>query len=96
MCTHLFNYSSTLFPVHFTFDSFEITLKTLHLKLNLRMRVNPACFGTCQASLVASYLFTCLASALASRKPALTTGSLFTVQAGWHNPRSSVRKTGLT
>jgi hypothetical protein len=31
----LFNYSSTLFPVHFTFDSFETTLRTLHLKLNL-------------------------------------------------------------
>jgi len=26
---------STLFPVHFTFDSFETTLSTLHLKLNL-------------------------------------------------------------
>jgi hypothetical protein len=27
--------SSTLFPVHFTFDSCETTLTTLHLKLNL-------------------------------------------------------------
>ena len=42
-----FNYSSTLFAVHFTFDSFETTLRTLHLKLNLRTRVNAACFGTC-------------------------------------------------
>jgi hypothetical protein len=30
-----FNYSSTLFPVHFTFESSETTLRTLHLKLNL-------------------------------------------------------------
>jgi hypothetical protein len=32
---YLFNYSSALFPIHFTSDSFETTLRTLHLKLNL-------------------------------------------------------------
>jgi hypothetical protein len=27
--------SSTFFPVHFTFDSFETTIRTVQLKLNL-------------------------------------------------------------
>jgi len=56
---------------------FKTTLKTPHLKLNLWTYVNATCFGTCYPSLAGSYLFTCLASLLASCKPALNGYNLY-------------------